>query len=67
MHPESGFQIAPNWPEIEKIAMTSQFSKMTSSSFCVCVCVCVCVSLVEFSYWSKFHINIIKSYDNFFL
>ena len=60
MHPESGFQIAPNWPEIEKIAMTSQFSKMTSSSFPPLL-------LVEFSYWSKFHINIIKSYDNFFL
>ena len=32
MRPESGFQIAPNWLEIGKIAMTSQLSKMTSSS-----------------------------------
>ena len=32
MIPESGFQIVPNWPEIAKTAMTSQFSDMTSSS-----------------------------------
>ena len=25
MRPESGFQIAPNWPQIGKMAMTSQF------------------------------------------
>ena len=30
MHP--GFQIAPNWLQIGKMAMTSQFSDMTSSS-----------------------------------
>ena len=32
MHPESGFQIAPNWPKIGKMTMMSQFSDMTSSS-----------------------------------
>ena len=32
MHPESDFQIAPNWPEIGKMTMTPQFSDMTSSS-----------------------------------
>ena len=32
MHPESGFQIAPNWPEIKKMTITSQFADMTSSS-----------------------------------
>ena len=32
MHPESVFQIAPNWPYIGKTTMTSQFADMTSSS-----------------------------------
>ena len=31
MCPESGFQIAPNWPEIWKMAMTSQFYDMMLS------------------------------------
>ena len=31
MRPKSGFRIAPNWSQIRKIAMTSQFSDMTSS------------------------------------
>ena len=40
-----------NW----KMTMTSRFSKMRSSSiFWRCF-----VSLVKFSYWSKFHVNII--------
>ena len=30
--PESGLQTAPSWSKIRKIAMTSQFSDMTSSS-----------------------------------
>ena len=52
MCPESGFRIAPNWPKIGKMIMTSQFSDMmVSSNFFV--------SLVKFSYWSKFHVNII--------
>ena len=32
MRPESGFRIAPNWPEIGKMTMTSQFTDMTQSS-----------------------------------
>ena len=30
--PESGLRIAPNWPKIRKMTMTSQFSDMTSTS-----------------------------------
>ena len=30
MPPESGIRIAPNWPSIGKITMTSQFVEMTS-------------------------------------
>ena len=33
MRQESSFWIAPNWPSIGKITMTSQFSDMTLSSF----------------------------------
>ena len=32
MHPESCFQIAPNWQKIWKMTMTSQFANMASSS-----------------------------------
>ena len=32
MRPESGFQIAPSWPQIGKMTMTSQFPNMASSS-----------------------------------
>ena len=32
MHPESSFRISPNYPEIEKITMMSQFAGMTPSS-----------------------------------
>ena len=32
MLPESGFWIAPNWPQIEKITMTSKFADITSPS-----------------------------------
>ena len=32
MRPESGFRIAPNWPQIWKMIMTSQFFDMTSLS-----------------------------------
>ena len=32
MSPESRFWIAPNWPYIKKITMTSQFSDMASST-----------------------------------
>ena len=30
MHPESRFQIAPNWPKIGKTGMTSVLAEMTS-------------------------------------
>ena len=30
--PESGFRITPNWPKLENMTTTSQFSDMTSSS-----------------------------------
>ena len=32
MRRESGFWIAPDWPQIEKMTMRSQFVDMTSSS-----------------------------------
>ena len=47
---------APNWPKIQKLKMTSQFVDMTSSSFFFWCCF---VSLVKFSYWFKFHANIV--------
>ena len=56
MCPESCLRTAPNWPKIRKMTMTSQFSDMTSSSIFFWRCF---VSLVRFSYWSKFHVNII--------
>ena len=57
MRRESGF--------IEKKTMTSQFSEMTSFSAFIYLFIylfwhCL-VSLVKFSYWSKFHVNIITS------
>ena len=52
LFPESGLRTAPNWRKIRKMTMTSQFSDMTSTSNFF-------VSLVNFSYWSKFHVNII--------
>ena len=53
--PESGHRTAPNWPKIRKMTMTSHFPDMTSKSFFLrCF-----VFLVKFSYWSKFHVNII--------
>ena len=39
----------------QNMARTSQFARMASSSIFFWVCF---VSLVKFSYWSKFHINI---------
>ena len=38
--------------------MTSQLYEMNSSSICLTL-FCFFVSLVNFSYWSKFHVNII--------
>ena len=55
MRVECGFRIAPNRPWVGKMATTSQVLDMTSSSnFFTSF-----VSLVKFSYWSKFHVNII--------
>ena len=54
MHPEYGFLIAPNWRQIGKITMTSQFANMRPSS--------IFVFLVKFSCWSKFYVNIITGY-----
>ena len=48
IRPESGFWIAPNWPQVGKMTMTS-LSIFFDVDF----------SLVKFSYWSKFHVNII--------
>ena len=45
-----------NWPKIRKMTMTSQFSNTTSTSIFFWCCF---VSLVKFSYWSKFHVNIV--------
>ena len=56
MPSQSSFRIAPNWPKIGKTIMTSQFSDITSSSIFFSR---YFVSLVKFSYWSKFHVNII--------
>ena len=53
--PDSGLRTAPNWPKIRKMTMTSQFSDMTlTSTFWRFF-----VSLVKFSYWSNFHVNIV--------
>ena len=58
--PESGLQTAPNWPKIRKMTMTSQFfvwHDINVNFFWRCF-----VSLVKFSYWSKFHVNIITGF-----
>ena len=53
---ESGLETAPSWPKIGKMTMTSHISEMTSTSHFLGV---FFVSLVNFRYWSKFHVNII--------
>ena len=55
--PESGLQTAPNWPKIWKMTMTSQFFVWHDIN--VNFFWRYFVSLVKFSYWSKFHVNII--------
>ena len=57
MHPESLFRIAPNWPKIEKMTMTSKFSDMMSSLWFFFFFWRCFISLVKFSNWSKFHVN----------
>ena len=46
MHPQLGFPMAPDWPYIEKMIMTSQFANITSSSNFVDVVLFVLPSLV---------------------
>ena len=46
---------ASNWPSIGKRTKALQFVDMASIS----IFLCYRVSLVEFSYWPKFHVNII--------
>ena len=53
--PEFGHWNSPNWPKIQKLTMTSLFRYGVNVKFLWCWC----VSLVKFSYWSKFHANII--------
>ena len=55
MRPESRFLCASNWPSIGKTTKASQFVDMASLS----IFLCYQVSLVAFSYWPKFHVNII--------
>ena len=51
----SGFQIAPNWPYIKKWQWHHSLVTGRHRQFFWCCR----VSLVKFSYWSKFHVNII--------
>ena len=46
MRPESDFRIAPNWPSIRKMIMTSQFSDMTSPTNFIDVVLFILTSLV---------------------
>ena len=57
LYPESGLWTARNWPKTQWMTMTSQFSDMATTSNFFDV---VFVSLVKFSYYSKFHVNIIS-------
>ena len=51
---ETMHQIAPNWPNISKMKMTSQnLLTWRHQQFLLMV------SLVKFNYWFKFHVNII--------
>ena len=58
MRPESGFRIAPNWPKLRKMTMTSQFFDMRSSSI-FWTLFCSSYHLINVSYLSKFRVNII--------
>ena len=61
LRPKYGFRIAPKYPLIEKMTMTSQFFRhdIIDKFFWRCF-----VSLVKFNYWSKFHVNIITRSRN---
>ena len=58
MRPESGFRFAPSCPVNQKSdnGVTIVWHDVIFKCFSRCF-----VSLVNFSYWSKFHINIIAS------
>ena len=62
MRPESGFQIALNWPEIKKNEndVTIFWNKAIVKFFWRCR-----IPLVKFSYWCKFYANIIT--DSLFI
>ena len=55
MRPKYGFWIVINWSQIGKMAMLQLFDMTSSSIFFWRYIVC----LANFSYWSKFHVNII--------
>ena len=58
MWSKSGFWIAPNWPYLEKEqCATICWHDFILNFFWRCF-----VSRVKFSYWSKFHVNIITGY-----
>ena len=55
MRPESGFWMPPNWPQIGKMTMTSQFATWRHrQTFLKLFCF-----FCKFSYWSKLNVNII--------
>ena len=56
MRPKSGFQIALNWPQIGKGQWRHNLLIWRHCHVFFLSCF---VSLVKFSYWSKFHANII--------
>ena len=64
MHLESGFRIAPNWPKIGKMTIRHNFRTWRHRQ----VFWRRFFSLMKFSYWSKFQVNIITGSgvnDNF--
>ena len=54
MRPESSFWIAPKWQFWSNLEVTIYWHDVIADFFWLCV-----VSLVSFSYWSKFEVNII--------
>ena len=62
MRPEFRFRIAPNWPYVGKMTMTSQFltwsHRQVFDLFLFFWRICV-FSPVKFSYWFRFYVNII--------
>ena len=62
MRPEFRFRIAPNWPYVGKMTMTSQFltwsHRQVFDLFLFFWRICV-FSPVKFSYWFRFYVNTI--------